>query len=86
MLVIAQQLPLPPRDELAGACRQTFHLRQTQWPPALQPPPRSWDAAWRAFTTDYGIQFTGLDSAYDALTRFWQPVFTGPGAHSWTWS
>jgi len=90
MLVIAQQLPLPARDELAGACRQTFDLRQTAWPPVLRPPPRSWDRPWRTFTADYGIQFTNLDSAYDALVRFWQPVFAGSvttwNADRWAWS
>jgi hypothetical protein len=90
MLVIAQQLPLPARDELAGACRQTFELRQTAWPPVLRPPPRSWDMPWRTFTADYGIQFTSLDSAYDALVRFWQPVFAGSdttwNADRWAWS
>jgi hypothetical protein len=90
MLVIAQQLPLPARDELAGACRQTFDLRQTAWPPVLRPPPRSWDRPWQTFTADYGIQFTSLDSAYDALVRFWQPVFAGSvttwNADRWAWS
>jgi hypothetical protein len=82
MLVIAQQLPLPARDELAEACRQTFGLRRTAWPPALRPPPSSWDGTWRASAADYGIQFTSLDSAYDALAGFWQPVFAASGT-SW---
>jgi hypothetical protein len=30
--------------------------------------------AWQTFTADYGIQFTSLDSVYDALGMFWQPV------------
>ncbi len=92
MLVIARELPLPSWADLAAACRQTFGLRHTAWPPVLSAPPRSWNRAWRGFVTDYGIAFATLDGAYDALVRFWQPALTetGPGgtwdAGSWTWT
>ncbi len=92
MLVIAQELPLPAEAELAGACRQTFTLRQTAWPPALGPPPEFWDGTWRTYVTDYGIQFRTLASAYSALAAFWEPVFAEQGPHmawdadSWAWS
>jgi Nucleotidyl transferase AbiEii toxin, Type IV TA system len=92
MLVIAQELTLPTKADLAAACRQTFALRATSWPPALGPPPESWAGAWNAYVADYGIQYRTLAAAYEALTAFWQPVIerTGSGAvwdaESWTWS
>jgi predicted nucleotidyltransferase component of viral defense system len=92
MLVIAQELPLPVEAELAGACRQTFALRQTAWPPTLGPPPESWAGTWRTYITDYGIQLKTLASAYSALRTFWEPIFAEQGpdrtwnADSWTWS
>jgi hypothetical protein len=92
MLVIAQELPLPAKADVAAACHQTFALRATSWPPALGPPPESWAGAWNAYVADYGIQYGTLASAYEALTAFWQPVLEGTGpdavwdADSWTWS
>ena len=92
MLVIAQELPLPAQADLAAACRQTFALRSTSWPPALGHPPESWAGAWNAYVADYGIQYATLASAYDALTAFWQPVLeeTEPDAvwdaDNCTWS
>jgi len=92
MLIIAQKLPLPPQAGLANACRQTFGLRKTAWPPALQSPPTFWDGAWRTYVADYGIQFTTLEEAYNALSRFWEPVFAEPRpymtwhADNWEWS
>jgi predicted nucleotidyltransferase component of viral defense system len=44
MLVIARFLPHPCPRELRAACRETFALRHTVWPPALPPPPTSWAA------------------------------------------
>jgi len=92
MLVIAQEVPLPTAADLAAACRQTFVLRATSWPPALGLPPESWAGAWNAYVADYGIQYSTLASAYEALTAFWQPVLQEiqPGtvwnADRWTWS
>jgi len=92
MLVIAQELTLPTKADLAAACRQTFALRATSWPPALGPPPESWAGAWNAYVADYGIRYRTLAGAYEALTAFWQPVTerTRSGAvwdaESWTWS
>lgn len=92
MLIIAQELTLPAKAEFAGACRQTFILRQTIWPPTLRPPPASWDGAWRTYVADYGIQFNTLAGAYSALGAFWEPVLTDSGpdmiwdAGSWIWS
>jgi hypothetical protein len=67
MLVIAQELTLPTNADLAAACRQTFALRATSWPPALEPPPPSWAGAWNAYVTDYGIQYVAIDGATDYL-------------------
>lgn len=89
MLIIAQELPLPDLVELAAVCRQTFSMRETAWPPTLGSPPGSWAAAWQGFVDDYEIQFIDLDSAYDALSAFWLPVFAEnePAAtwHADTW-
>lgn len=49
MLVVAEQLPLPTAGELADACRVTFEMRSTDWPPTLAPPPDSWSGAWASF-------------------------------------
>jgi hypothetical protein len=51
MLAIADTLPLPPARELAEACRQTFALRATEWPPPLPPPPTAWAAPGRGLST-----------------------------------
>ena len=92
MLVIAHELPIPSRTSLAAACRQTFQMRRTEWPPTLKQPPRSWSRAWRGFVADYRIEFANLDSAYEAVVAFWQPVLAEAGpastwnADTWTWS
>lgn len=84
MLVIAEHVPLPPLKELAAACRETFELRQTVWPPALNPPPTLWEGAWRGFVDDYGMPFRTLDDAYHAMERFWAPPLAGtPPAARW---
>jgi hypothetical protein len=55
-------------------------------------PPTFWDGAWRTYVADYGIQFTTLEEAYNALSRFWEPVFAEPRpymtwhADNWEWS
>lgn len=92
MLIIAQELSLPTLTELAAACRQTFSMRETIWPPALGPPPAAWAAAWQGFVDDYQIQFVDLDSSYHALASFWLPVFAEKEpaatwhAATWTWA
>ncbi|MGH3545987.1 MAG: nucleotidyl transferase AbiEii/AbiGii toxin family protein [Mycobacteriales bacterium] len=91
MLVIAAELYVPPLVELSSACRTTFALRRTPWPPSLGPPPVAWNKPWFGFVRDYDITFRTLTEAYAALTAFWAPVFSGsksslvwdPG--SWTW-
>jgi hypothetical protein len=92
MLVIVEELTLPPIAGLVAACRQTFALRATSWRPTLGPPPESWVGPWEAYVADYGIQYGSLADAYEALTAFWQPVLeeTPPGAvwnaDIWSWS
>lgn len=90
MLIIAQELSLPALAGLAAACRQTFSMRETVWPPTLGRPPAVWAAAWQGFVDDYQIQFVDLDSSYDALASFWLPVFAEkqPAAtwHADTWT
>lgn len=91
MLVIAEHVPLPPLGRLAATCRQTFAMRQTPWPPALNPPPALWESAWRGFVADYRIRFRDLDDAYLALDDFWMPPLAGAAAdarwtpRSWRW-
>jgi Nucleotidyl transferase AbiEii toxin, Type IV TA system len=90
MLVIAQELPLPSKPVLAAACRQTFELRSTRWPPALRPPSDSWAGAWEGFVADYGISFATLERAFGSLSGFWRPVFSDQteqtwDAARWTW-
>ena len=53
MLVIARSLPVPVSRELRAACRATFALRHTAWPPALPSPPTSWTATWGAYVGDH---------------------------------
>lgn len=94
MLAIAQHLLLPSVGTLRHACRQTFTLRDTPWPPALQPPPDLWAQPWRAFVRDYGSPHTSLEAAYAALNQFWQSVLETPDdthdhlqwhADAWEW-
>jgi hypothetical protein len=92
MLVIARSLPLPQSQALQAACRSTFELRQTDWPPALLPPPSTWATAWSAFVRDHDIPWTNLTTASDALTKLWDPVLVPEqppdatwSAHRWRW-
>lgn len=85
MLLIADELPIPVLGDLADACIQTFALRDTQWPPSLLPPPPDWTQPWQAFVRDYGSRFESLDTAFDGLLRFWEPVLTSDLEHSWEW-
>ncbi|MDQ1292914.1 MAG: hypothetical protein QG608_795 [Actinomycetota bacterium] len=74
MLLIAEQLALPCAGILREACRTTFSMRQTSWPPALSDPPSSWNSAWRGFVAGYGAPFPELTEAYHALRGFWDPL------------
>ena len=92
MLLMAEELPVPPLGDLAHVCAQTFALRDTVWPPSLLPPPADWTQPWAAFVRDYGSRFESLDAAFDGLLRFWEPVL-GDGMNgerdwdqsSWGW-
>ncbi len=86
MLRIAQRITLPSACELASACRDTFELRETTWPPppALPSAPADWAGAWSGFVADHGIPWTTLAQADDALRRLWGPVLSDPGATEWS--
>ncbi|GAA2760773.1 nucleotidyl transferase AbiEii/AbiGii toxin family protein [Actinopolymorpha rutila] len=93
MLVIADQVQLPDSTALTVAVRQTFDIRATAWPPSLAAPPADWAMPWRAFITDYPLQWESLDEAYTALKEFWAPIlsqtttkFSTWGPHQWRWS
>ncbi len=94
MLVIARSLPVPRASELRAACRATFALRHTAWPPALPSPPTSWTATWGAYVGDHDIPWSDLDAASEALASFWLPLLIeddeADGAvwdpATWTWS
>ncbi|MGM0818995.1 MAG: nucleotidyl transferase AbiEii/AbiGii toxin family protein, partial [Actinomycetota bacterium] len=94
MLMIAGSLPIPDSTTLRAACRQTFDLRQTTWPPTMTAPPSSWASAWRSYVRDHGIRWTDLEAAGEALASFWQPLLaTHEGSDparwdvdSWAWS
>ena len=92
MLVIAEQLPVPTISDLREACRTTYALRSTPWPPILRPPPSMWISPWNEFVRTYGIRFTTLDEAYQGLHQFWAPVLdAGPqdparwDSYTWAW-
>lgn len=93
MLVIARSLPVPIAHELRAACRATFALRRTEWPPALPPAPTSWAVTWDTYVGDHDIPWSDLHAANDALAAFWWPLLIGNDeAHdaiwdpaTWTW-
>lgn len=90
MLVIADEVTLPRGDALAEAAKRTFEVRATSWPPALAAPPTDWAGPWRGFTTEYPLRWDDLNVAFDALQKFWQPVFDGTAAtwnpEQWEWA
>jgi predicted nucleotidyltransferase component of viral defense system len=95
MLVIARSLPVPVSNELRGACRATFALRHTAWPPALPAPPTSWAATWESYVGDHDISWSDLDAASEALASFWLPMLIGTDDEAddavwdpaaWAWS
>jgi hypothetical protein len=85
MLVIARSLPVPIARELRVACRATFALRQTVWPPALPPAPTSWASAWDAYVGDHDIPWIHLNAADDALAAFWRPLLADDEAQDGIW-
>lgn len=92
MLLIAEELRVPPLGELRDVCLQTFGLRATPWPPSLAGPPDSWAAPWAGFVRDYGSRFEDLSSAFTAPEAFWQPLFEDAplqtlrwGSSVWRW-
>lgn len=92
MLVVAQEVPLPTSDNLAAACRQTFKMRETSWPPEVNAPPEDWDRPWTGFVTDYPVPWQTPAEAYEALRSFWGPIVGGESdvarewdAETWAW-
>lgn len=85
MLVIAQEVGLPSSDEIAAACRQTFEMRQTPWPPGLNPPPEDWESPWIGFITDYPIAWRTAAQGYEALASFWAPILEDRLDESFKW-
>ena len=94
MLVIARSLPVPVSNELRAACRATFALRRTVWPPALPPAPTSWVSAWDTYVGDHDIPLSDLRATNEALASFWRPLHVGNDEANdaiwdpatWTWS
>jgi hypothetical protein len=84
MLVIAERLPLPSSEVLVAAAKETFGLRETVWPPPLQPPPVGWKAPWAAFHAEHGLRWTTLEDAFAALEMFWRPILESVPRASWS--
>lgn len=76
MLVIADQIALPNAAALSAAAQETFHLRETSWPPELHEPPTEWARPWSSFIADYPLRCDDLVSAFTALEEFWMPILT----------
>lgn len=88
MLTLAQTVELPSAGEVVSACKQTFELRATTWPPAIKPPPSSWEPAWSGstgFVAVYDAPWVTLDRAYEALTGFFGPLAAGSTSADATW-
>ncbi len=75
MLVIAERLPVPAASVIVEACRSTFEIRTTDWPPQIPDPPNTWADRWAQYVTVYGIPWATLGHAGQALRGFWNPVF-----------
>ena len=94
MLVIADQVQLPSAARLSAAVQRTFEVRATVWPPHLLAPPADWDRPWTGFIAEYSLPWRTLETAYSALTEFWNPLLTGAAADSdaswrrdlWRWN
>lgn len=76
MLVIAERLPIPSATTIDAACRETFAIRQTDWPPQVPEPPTAWKEAWAEFVTVYNIPWVSLTAAGKDLREFWNPLLT----------
>lgn len=85
MLVIAQEVELPNCGEVATACRQTFEMRQTPWPPEFNPPPEDWESPWLGFITDYPLPWRTAAQGYEALANFWAPILENRLDQSFNW-
>jgi len=92
MLVMAHSLAIPRVGALADACRTTFGMRQTEWPPRVAAPPVTWRRVWAAYVEDHNIPWSTLDDAGTALCQFWMPVLdaeiavhAGWDPIGWTW-
>jgi predicted nucleotidyltransferase component of viral defense system len=83
MLVIVEQLPIPSSEALVAACKETFALRSTEWPPTPNEPPSEWKTIWSGFVQEYAIRWTNLTDAYAALRGFWSPVLASNSAQQW---
>jgi len=51
VIPVAQHLA----EKLRATCRETFALRQTNWPPAMPAPPTTWIAAWESYVRDHDV-------------------------------
>jgi hypothetical protein len=85
MLVIAQEVALPTSGEIAAACRQTFEMRKTPWPPEFNPPPEDWENPWLGFITDYPLPWRTAARGYEALANFWVPILENRFDRSFRW-
>jgi predicted nucleotidyltransferase component of viral defense system len=86
MLVIALHLPLPDAADFAATLKQTFDIRQTDWPPRLTPPPTDWANTWSAYVQDHAIPWSDLDAAYHALGLLMTPLLDGSVQLGASWS
>lgn len=92
MLVIADQVRLADSAALTDIAEATFGIRGTPWPPELLPPPADWAGPWHGFIVDYPLRWRDIDEAFDALRRFWLPLFDGSDGQmswsplTWTWA
>ncbi len=85
MLVIAREVELPNSGEVETACRQTFEMRETPWPPEFNPPPEDWENPWLGFITDYPIPWRTAAQGYEALKSFWVPILENRLDETFKW-
>jgi hypothetical protein len=85
MLVIVQEVALPTSGKIAAACRQTFEMRKTPWPPEFNPPPEDWENPWLGFITDYPLPWQTAARGYEALANFWVPILENRFDRSFRW-
>lgn len=88
-IVVATQVELPPLRDVAAAAAETFHLRETAWPPEQIPaPPRDWASEWGALvegSDDAAVTSLDLQQAGEVFRRFWVPAAesSADGAAMW---